>query len=381
MNILRKIRIPVLIVVLILSGMFISKMAADAYKESLLVTGYQMTVDGKDWGIVADKKALTDMLDVYKSTYVKDVDVKAHFTSIDFAQKIVITDVRVEKEKFTALADVKKLVYAVEKPAVYYTVKKGDSLWNIAIKNKVSLATIIKYNPQLNPDKIWAGNKILFAPMNPVLDVNVKLESTVVESVEYATQYIKDKTLLQNTRVVVKKGVEGSKEVTYSVTMKNGYEETIAIVKETQLKAPVGSIVKVGTKRTLLRVSGSNFGVVTGRLSSNFGWRHDPISGAVKFHSGIDIATRTGTPIYAWGEGTVIEAGFNNTQGYHVIIRHSSSLTTSYLHMSKMLVRVGQHVVTGQRIGLVGSTGYTTGAHLHFTVTRNGSYVSPWDYI
>jgi len=381
MNILRKIRIPVLIVVLILSGMFISKMAADAYKESLLVTGYQMTVDGKDWGIYADKKALTDMLGEYKSTYVQDVDIKAHFSSIEFVQKIVFTDVRVEKEKFKPIADVKKMVYAVEKPAVYYTVKKGDSLWNIAIKNKVSLATIIKYNPQLNPDKIWAGNKILFAPMNPVLDVIVKLESTVVESVEYATQYIKDKTLLQNTRVVVKKGVEGSKEVTYSVTMKNGYQETIAIVKETQLKAPVGSIVKVGTKRTLLRVSGSNFGVVTGRLSSNFGWRRDPISGALKFHSGIDIAARSGTPIFAWGEGTIIAAGYNNTRGYHVIIRHSSGLTTSYLHMSKILVRVGQSVAVGQRIGLVGSTGYTTGAHLHFTVSRNGSYVSPWDYI
>jgi murein DD-endopeptidase MepM/ murein hydrolase activator NlpD len=381
MNILRKIRIPVIIVVLILSGMFISKRAADAYKESLLVSGYQMTVDGKEWAIVADKKALTDMLDVYKSTYVANVDLKAHFTSIDFTEKIVITDVKVDKEKITDMAEVKKMIYAVEKPAVYYVVKKGDSLWNIAIKNKVSLATIIEYNPQLNPDKIWAGNKILFAPMNPVLDVKVKLESTVVETIEYPTQYIKDKTLLANTRVVVKKGVEGSKEVTYAITMKNGYEETISVLKETQLKAPVGSIVRVGTKRTLLRVSGSNFGVVTGHLSSNFGWRHDPISGAVKFHSGIDIAARTGTPIYAWGEGTVIEAGWNNTQGYHVIIRHSSTLTTSYLHMSKILVKVGQNVVTGQRIGLVGSTGYTTGAHLHFTVTKNGNYVSPWDYI
>lgn len=381
MNILRKIRIPVVIIVLILSGMFISKMAADAYKESLLVTGYKMTVDGKDWGIVEDKKALTDMLDVYKSTYVKDVDIKTRFTSIEFAQKIDITDVRVEKEQFTSLDDVEKLVYAVEKPAVYYTVQKGDSLWNIAIKNKVSLATIIKYNPQLNPEKIWAGNEILFAPMDPVLDVHVKLESTVVESVEYATQYIQDKTLLQNTRVVVKKGVEGSKEVTYSVTMKNGYEETIAIIKETQLKEPVGSIVKVGTKRTLLRVSGSNFGVVTGRLMSNFGYRRHPISRIVKLHTGIDISARVGTPVFAWGEGTVVHAGWGNTQGYYVTIRHSSNLTTSYLHLSKILVRVGQTVAVGSQIGLVGATGYTTGSHLHFEVQRNGSYVSPWDYI
>jgi murein DD-endopeptidase MepM/ murein hydrolase activator NlpD len=381
MNILRKIRIPVVIIIFILSGMFVSKMAADAYKESLLLPGYQMTVDGKDWGVVADKKALTDVLNLYKETYVKDVDVKAHFSSIEFAQKIVITDVKVIKERFTTLEDVKKKVYMVEKPAVYYTVKKGDSLWNIAIKNKVSLATIIKYNPQLNPDKIWAGNKILFAPMNPVLDVKVKLESTVVESIEYATQYVQDKTLLQNTRVVVKKGVEGSKEVTYAITMTNGYEESIAVTKETQLKASVGSIVKVGTKRTMLRVSGSNFGVVTGHLTSNFGFRHDPISGITKFHSGIDISARVGTSVFAWGEGTVIKAGRGNTQGNYVTVRHSSGLTTTYMHLSKILVRVGQSVSVGQRIGLVGATGYTTGSHLHFTVQRNGSYVSPWDYI
>lgn len=381
MNILRKIRIPVIIIVLILSGMFLSKMAADAYKESLLVDGFQMTVDGKEWFIVNDKKVLTDMLDAYKSTYVQTVDTKAHFTSIEFAQDVQIANVRVEKEKFTSMEEVKKMIYAVEKPAIYYTVVKGDSLWNIAIKNNVSLAKIIQLNPNLNPDKIWAGNQILFEPLNPVLDVKVRLQSTIVEPIEYATEYIKDKTIMQNTRVVVKQGVEGQKEVTYDITMQNGYEETITIIKETELVAPIGSIVKVGTKRTLLRVSGSNFGVVTGRLSSNFGWRVDPVSRVTKFHSGIDIAAPAGTPIYAYGEGVVIEAGWNNTQGYHIIIRHSSSLTTSYLHMSKMLVKVGQSVNVGQEIGLVGSTGYTTGAHLHFTVTKNGSYVSPWDYI
>ncbi|TFG81988.1 MAG: LysM peptidoglycan-binding domain-containing protein, partial [Erysipelotrichales bacterium] len=286
MNFLKKLRIPVVIVVFILSGMFISKMAADAYKESLLVNGYQLTVDGQEWAIVEDKKALTDMLDLYKSTYVKSVDINAHFISIEFTQNVEITDVRVEKEVFTPMTKVEEMIYGVEAPAVYYTVVRGDSLSNIAIKHKVSLTKIINLNPQLNPDKIWAGNKILFEPMNPVLDVEVKLQSTVVESIEYSTQYIKDKTIMQNIRVVVKKGVEGSKEVTYDITMKNGYETNTAVLKETQLTAPTGSIVRVGTKRTLLRISGSNFGVVTGRLSSNFGWRRDPISGVRKFHSG-----------------------------------------------------------------------------------------------
>ena len=381
MNILRKIRIPVIIIVLILTLMYASKMATDAYKESLLVNGYQMSVDGTEWFIVQDKKALTDMLDVYKSTYVQEVNLNAHFTSIEFIQKIDITDVRVEKERFTSLEEVKSRIYAIETPTLIYTVVKGDSLWNIAINNKISLAKIIALNPNLNPDKIWAGNTILFQPLNPILDVEVKLQSTIVEPIPYTTAYIKDGAIMQNTRVVVKQGVEGSKEVTYDITMKNGYAETTTIVKETPLLAPVGSVVKVGTKITLLRVSGSNYGVVTGSLSSDYGMRIDPISRRSTLHTGIDIAAPTGTPIRAYAEGVVISAGWDNTGGYQVVLRHGSSLITSYLHMSKMLVSVGQSVSVGQTIGLVGSTGYATGPHLHFMVTKNGKIVSPWDYI
>jgi murein DD-endopeptidase MepM/ murein hydrolase activator NlpD len=383
MDIIKRIKFPAdfILILVIVSGMFFSKLAADAYKESLLVTGYQLSVDGQEWFIVEDKEALNDMLEVYKSSYTQNISLSVHFISIDFVQNVAVNEVKVEKERFTSLDIVKKKIYEVEKAAVYYTVVRGDSLWNIAIANKIPLSRIIKLNPQLIPDKIWAGNKILFEPMNPVLDVRVKLTSTMVEPVEYAVQYIRDKTLLQNTRIVVKKGVEGSKEVTYDISMQNGYEETVTVLNETQLVAPVGAIVKVGTKRTLLRVSGSNFGIVAGHLTSSYGWRTDPISGYRKFHSGLDISASIGTPVYAYAEGVVVEAGWNNLEGYHVVIRHGSGLSTAYLHLSKILVGVGQSIKVGQNIGRVGSTGYSTGPHLHFAVMRNGVIVNPWDYL
>jgi murein DD-endopeptidase MepM/ murein hydrolase activator NlpD len=383
MDIIKRIKYPAvfILILVIVSGMFFSKLAADAYKESLFVTGYQLSVDGQEWFVVEDKEALNSMLEEYKSSYTQNISLSAHFISIDFVQNVAVNEVKAEKEKFTSLDIVKKKIYEVEKAAVYYTVVKGDSLWNIAINNKIPLSKIIKLNPNLIPEKIWPGNQILFEPMNPILDVKVKLTSTMIEPVEYAVEYIRDKTILQNTRIVVKKGVEGSKEVTYDISMQNGYEESITVVNETQLVAPIGAIVRIGTKRTLLRVSGSNFGVVVGRLSSTFGWRSDPITGTRKFHAGLDISAPVGTPVYAYAEGVVTEAGWLNSEGYHIVIRHGNGLSTAYQHLSKILVKVGQSVVVGQNIGQVGSTGYSTGPHLHFKVMRNGVIVNPWDYL
>ena len=113
------------------------------------------------------------------------------------------------------------------------------------------------------------------------------------------------------------------------------------------------------------------------RLTSKFGSRIDPISGVRKNHTGIDMACPTGTAIKAAMTGTVAFTGYNNTYGYYVIINHHDNYQTLYAHMSKILAKKGDRVSQGDKIGLVGSTGYSTGPHLHFTVYKNGSLVDP----
>ncbi|MBR6152877.1 MAG: M23 family metallopeptidase [Treponema sp.] len=113
------------------------------------------------------------------------------------------------------------------------------------------------------------------------------------------------------------------------------------------------------------------------RLTSKFGSRIDPISGVRKNHTGIDMACPTGTAIKAAMTGTVAFTGYNNTYGYYVIINHHDNYQTLYAHMSKILTKKGDRVSQGDKIGLVGSTGYSTGPHLHFTVYKNGSLVDP----
>lgn len=113
-------------------------------------------------------------------------------------------------------------------------------------------------------------------------------------------------------------------------------------------------------------------------LSSNYGWRDSPFnSGKRTFHGGIDMAIGSGTPIYAALDGKVTATGYNATYGNYVIISHHSGYRTLYGHMSKITCKKGNFVYTNTKIGEVGSTGMSTGPHLHFTVYKNGKTVNP----
>ncbi len=114
------------------------------------------------------------------------------------------------------------------------------------------------------------------------------------------------------------------------------------------------------------------------RLTSKFGNREDPFSGVKgQFHGGIDMACPKGTPIKAAMSGTVVFTGFSNTYGNYVIIKHVDGYQTLYGHMSRITAKKDSFVSQGTVIGLVGSTGYSTGNHLHFTVYKNGSRIDP----
>ena len=117
------------------------------------------------------------------------------------------------------------------------------------------------------------------------------------------------------------------------------------------------------------------------RVSSEYGYRIHPIYGTQKFHNGVDLAAPGGSPILAAYDGVVVAATYNASMGNYVMIDHGDGLYTIYMHASSLLVSAGQSVSRGQKIALVGSTGNSTGNHLHFSVRLNGSYVSPWNYI
>ena len=128
--------------------------------------------------------------------------------------------------------------------------------------------------------------------------------------------------------------------------------------------------------------SGSGFVVpVSGWKSSDFGWRTHPIYGTQRFHSGTDFAAGHGATIHAADSGTVVYAGWNGGYGMLTCINHGGGVTSCYAHQSSIWVSTGQHVSRDQGIGAVGSTGASTGAHLHFEVRRGGEPVNPLPYL
>lgn len=112
-----------------------------------------------------------------------------------------------------------------------------------------------------------------------------------------------------------------------------------------------------------------------------YGWRIHPIWGDERFHSGVDLGASQGTPIYAIAAGTVTTATYGDANGYYVSISHGNGYGSVYCHMTNYIVSVGDSVSQGQVIGYVGSTGWSTGPHLHFEIHVNGSTVNPMDYI
>lgn len=117
------------------------------------------------------------------------------------------------------------------------------------------------------------------------------------------------------------------------------------------------------------------------RISSEYGTRVHPILQVPQFHNGLDMAAPGGSPILAAYDGEVVAAEYNGTMGNYVMINHGDGLYTVYMHASALHVSKGAKVSRGQKIASVGSTGRSTGNHLHFSVRLNGSYVSPWNYI
>ena len=143
------------------------------------------------------------------------------------------------------------------------------------------------------------------------------------------------------------------------------------------------SVEKVKSDYTTRTMSGGFTWPVPsgGRISSTFGSREAPTEGASTYHKGIDIAASSGSKVVAAAGGEVVIATYSASAGNYVMINHGSGVYTVYMHMANLGVSEGQEVKQGESIGSVGSTGYSTGPHLHFGIRENGSYVDPQNFM
>ena len=229
-----------------------------------------------------------------------------------------------------------------------YTLERGDIIGNIAVRTGLNEDTLISVNNIRNTRLMQIGQAIRI-PNQDGIYYTVSAGDTLESIAErYGT-------------------------TAYHIKMVNElFSDTVAY--NTSLFIPGGRMNWVERQE----INGELFiWPTSGRITSGYGFRRCPFTGVRQFHTGIDIGAPTGTPIRAAMSGRVARVGFDSVLGNTVVITHHSGYHTLYAHLSVIRVRPGAYVQTGERIGDVGSTGLSTGPHLHFTVYKDGVTVNP----
>ncbi len=250
------------------------------------------------------------------------------------------------------------------------------------------------YYPE-NSHIIWDSSKLLETLRSKDSPVRVKTMKTVTryETIKYDTVKKNTSALYKGTKKTLQKGRNGKMLITELVTYIGSEKTYTATVSEKVVTEPVDEIVQIGTKSSY---GGGSYTSSTGfiwptrgayRVSSHYGYRSASVSGW-SYHGGIDIVLGSGSsagiPVVASASGTVVTA-YSGWRGYGhtVVIDHGNGIQTRYAHMypGSITVRVGQKVYQGQQIGRIGSTGNSTGPHLHFEMLVGGRKVNPYPYI
>ena len=238
-------------------------------------------------------------------------------------------------------------------PVTYknYTVKPGDTISGIAKKfGLTNLSTLISVNDIGNVRQLAAGQHLKVPSLDGII-YTVKAGDSI-------------NSIATKNNITLESLLDVNDLTTEQLTVGQ------------QLFLPGVGL----DQRTLRNAMGDLFKMPIAapfRWTSMYGPRIDPIAGHKSFHTGVDMACPTGTPILASMSGRVTKTGVTRVYGNYVIIDHGNGYQTLYAHMSKIIAKQGQWVNQGTRIGLVGSTGYSTGPHLHFTVYKNGQLINP----
>ncbi len=337
---------------------------------------YGLYVDGKLVAAAEEKSTLESVLEDLKAPYQTGEEDER----VEFLRKVEIrTGLFAPSAMKTA--DQLRLLFEQSADPQYYNIEEGDFLRDIVEKTGLSEKMLYKLNPGLDDSKLVPGKKLLISQPDVYLGIKVVRTVTYEESIPYETTRVADSTLYANQTKVKTAGETGSKTVTADVTYVDGQKTETDIISSEINQKPVTRELYVGT-----RPYPSTYSALAGT-----GAFIRPISGGYTScgfkgyagHTGVDLTLHGayGKPVYASAGGRVIAASYSGSYGNLIKIQHSNGYITYYAHLSAINVKTGETVVQGQQIGKIGSTGNSTGPHLHFELRINGTPVDPINYI
>ena len=366
--------------------------------EALVVEAeaYKVTVNGETVAYLKDNKEYEEVIKQLKLQYISEQQLEdwsatklsneqlspLQLNETRIVDIFIIEDIKGEAAKTipSEVLSVEQVVELLKSGSVereIYTVQQGDVLGSIAKKHNLKVAELLNLNPDLQETSLLKiGQQLNVTALKPYVSVAVVYENLQEEVIPYTTVTKDDNTILKGETKVVQAGANGSKQAQYRTVYVNGQRTEISTVAEKVTVAATEEIVHRGTKVIPSRGTGTfvwptNGGYISSTMGARWG----------SYHRGIDIARPSNYTIKATDNGTVTFAGWDGSYGRKVVINHNNGYQTVYAHLSSINVSVGQVVQAGSAIGVMGSTGRSTGIHLHFEVLHNGGHVNPLTYL
>lgn len=364
---------------------------SDVYStvSELVGTNWGLYVDGDLKAACADGETINNILDEIKAPYHTGEE----NARVEFVQDVVVKKGMFASDTLKSEEDLRAMFETDSDNPAYYICQDGDYLSTVAAKFGMTTSQLQALNPDVKETAIYEGLKLNIAAPDIYLQVKLIKTETYTEAIDFDVVRENTNELYSGTTKVKTAGQKGTRQVTAEVTYVDGVRTGKSIVSSKVTKEPVDKVILVGTKT---RSSSSGSGYVSGNYSAGDGIASgtftNPLPGSYvscgwygySGHKAVDLCLRGGTlnaAVYAADGGTVISSGWSGGYGNMIQIRHAGGYVTYYAHLNTRYVQVGDTVSKGQMIGRAGSTGNSTGPHLHFEIRKNGTAYNPANFI
>ncbi len=363
-----------------------------ALEESLAVkaSAYAIKVGDEIVGYVKDEKAAKEVIRQLKLQFVSEEELKTYEAVQNGetdASESSIKDIRFSIEPniekgFSSPGDLLTVEEALQRIKngkhieQTHSIKENEVLLTIAEQYDLSLKQLLMLNPEVTEDSLLhIDDKVNVTVKAPYINVIVEKETDVKEKIPHKVKVVKDEDMYKGDTKVKQEGSDGEKKIRYRLVEVNGKNTEKEVLSEETVKEKKDEIVVKGTKVMPSRGTGTfTWPAVGGTVTSKMGTRWG------RQHKGIDIAGVSDRTIKAADNGKVVFAGNSGAYGNKVVIDHNNGYRTLYGHLNSISVKVGDTVQRGGKIGVMGTTGRSTGVHLHFEVTKNGALKNPLDF-
>lgn len=364
---------------------------------SIQANASYLVIDGKPVAYVENQDNAKEVIKQIKLKYVSENELKeieakkvtdngtlpplkeneSRILDVRLSENVSISDGKIEPNKIMSVEDAVKLLEKGSVEEVKYKVKEGDVLGGIASAHNLEIKQLQALNPGLTEESLLQIDQELNVTiLKPFVQVIIDKEYFTKEVIPFEKEVIEDSSMPKGETKVKQEGKDGMRSATYRIYEQNGQVIKKELSKEEIIQQPVKHMVIKGTKVIPSRGDGSfAWPTVGGYISSHVGYRWG------RMHKGIDIARPGNRTIKAADNGVVVSAGYDGGFGNKIVVDHRNGFRTIYAHLASIDVSVGQTVSKGSKIGVMGSTGDSTGVHLHFEIHKNGNLENPLKYI